>query len=125
MTQLFLIGLGSGLGGISRYLVSNSVYNLIGKNFPYGTLAVNIIGSFVAGFLSTFLLERVGAFSVPLRALLIIGFLGGFTTFSSFSVETFNLFESGEIVRAILNIIISLFVCIILTGVGALLARQL
>ncbi len=125
MLQILLIGLGSALGGISRYLLSTSVYNLIGKNFPYGTLAVNTIGSFLAGFLATLLLERFDGLAASLRALLIIGFLGGFTTFSSLSVETLNLFESGEIFRALLNIVISIIAGLLLAGVGALLARQL
>lgn len=125
MNQILLIGIGSALGGVSRYLFSTGVYNLVGKNFPYGTLAVNTIGSFLAGFLATLLLERVETLATPLRALLIIGFLGGFTTFSSFAVETINLFESGEILRALLNIVISLVVCLLLAGAGALLARQL
>jgi CrcB protein len=125
MIQILLIGLGSAVGGISRYLFSTGVYNLIGKNFPYGTLAVNTIGSFLAGFLATLLLERIETLATPLRALLIIGFLGGFTTFSSFAVETINLFESGETLRAILNIMLSFVVCLILAGLGSLLARQL
>ncbi len=126
MTQLLLIAFGSAIGGISRYLLSTSVYSLIGKDFPYGTLAVNMIGSLLAGFISIILIERVdGVLAAPLRALLIIGFLGGFTTFSSFSIETLNLFESGEILRATLNVVISVVSCLILAGVGALLARQL
>ncbi len=125
MLQLLLIGLGSAVGGVCRYLLSTSIYSLIGKDFPYGTLAVNMLGSFFIGLLSVLFIERVNELGAPLRALLIIGFLGGFTTFSSFSMETFNLLESGEIFSAILNIVISLVACIALTGMGVLLARQL
>jgi CrcB protein len=125
MIQLLLIGLGSAIGGMSRYLLSNSVYNLISKDFPYGTLSVNMLGSFFIGVISTILMDRFEGLAVPLRALLIIGFLGGFTTFSSFSMETLNLLEGGEIFRAILNVVLSLVLCLLLTGMGVLLARQL
>lgn len=125
MIQLLLIGLGSAIGGMSRYLLSNSVYNLISKDFPYGTLSVNMLGSFFIGVISTILMDRFEGLAVPLRALLIIGFLGGFTTFSSFSMETLNLLEGGEIFRAILNVVLSLVLCLLLTGMGVLLGRQL
>lgn len=125
MIQLILIALGSGIGGICRYGLSTGIYHLLGKTFPYGTLAVNAIGSFLIGFIFIILLERVDSMGDHLRALLIIGFLGGFTTFSSFSLETLQLFENGEMLRAFLNVGLSFLVCISLAAMGVLLARQL
>jgi CrcB protein len=124
MNKLFLIGFGSAVGGILRYLVSTGTYKILGRSFPYGTLVVNALGSFIIGFLFIILLERFNEFSDQLRALLIIGFLGGFTTFSSFSIETINLIEGGEIMRGLLNIIISIVLCLSLTWIGVLLGRQ-
>lgn len=123
--NLLFIGLGSGIGGMARYLVSTGTYKLFGRDFPYGTLCVNAIGSFLIGFLFIILLERFNALAEEMRSLLIIGFLGGFTTFSSFSIETMNLLESAEVGRAILNIVISVALCLMLTWMGMKLGRQL
>lgn len=108
-----------------RYLLSTSVYRLLGQNFPYGTLTVNVLGSLVMGFLTVLLLERFNGDAANLRALLLIGFLGGFTTFSTFSMETFYLIEGGEITKALLNCGLSLGVCLFAVLTGALLGRQL
>jgi CrcB protein len=123
--RLLLIGFGSGVGGIFRYLVSTGAYKIVGRTFPYGTLCVNAIGSFLAGFLFVIILERFNGIADQLRTLLIIGFLGGFTTFSAFSLETINLIESADFYRGFLNILISLVLCLSLTWVGMLLGRQL
>lgn len=105
MANTLLIFLGAGLGGVIRYWVSNVIYLLVGKNFPYGTLAVNVSGCFVMGLLFIVLLERFNGIGSELRAFLLIGLLGGYTTFSSFSMETFNLFENGDWLNAALNIL--------------------
>ncbi|MDR3478484.1 MAG: fluoride efflux transporter CrcB [Gammaproteobacteria bacterium] len=123
--RLLLIGFGSGVGGILRYLVSTGAYKIFGRTFPYGTLCVNAIGSFLIGFLFVVLLERFNGIADQLRTLLIIGFLGGFTTFSAFSIETMNLLESADYYRGLLNIIISVVLCLGLTWIGMILGRQL
>lgn len=123
--KVLLIGVGSGLGGISRYGLSNAVYALIGKWFPYGTLVVNVLGCFLMGLLFVFILERAGEYGDSLRALLLIGFLGGFTTFSSFSLETMNLIESGAVLRAIINIGLSVAFCLLATAIGMAFGRQI
>lgn len=123
--QLILIFIGGGLGSIARFGLSNAVYQYFGQNFPYGTLTVNVLGSFIIGLLSVLLLERFNGQAVVLRSLLLIGFLGGFTTFSTFSLETFNLIECGEIIKALLNCGLSLGMCIFAVLIGALLGRQL
>lgn len=125
METILLVGLGSAVGGICRYLLSMTVHAFLGKSFPYGTLTVNALGSFLIGFLFILLLDRYASFAEELRALLVIGFLGGFTTFSSFSMETINLFENGEIMLAGLNIFLSITICLVLTWLAVLLGRQL
>ncbi len=125
MEKILLIGIGGGIGSIFRYVVSTGVYKLFGSDFPYGTFCVNAVGSFLIGVIFVVLLDNVSGLADQLRALLIVGFLGGFTTFSSFSMETMNLLESGAINRAILNIFLSVTVCLLLTWMGVLLGRQL
>ena len=125
MNNALLIFIGSGIGGIFRYWISNSIYWLLGRQFPYGTLAVNATGSFLMGFLFVVILERVDGVGPQLRALLLIGFLGGYTTFSSFSIETLNLFESGAWLSGILNILLNIIVCILLAWLGTVGGRQL
>ena len=120
-----LIFFGAGLGGVFRYWVSNGVYWLLGREFPYGTLVVNASGSFLMGLLFVVLLERFNGIAPQLRSLLLIGLLGGYTTFSSFSIETLSLFESGAWVGATVNILLSVILCIALTWLGVLGGRQL
>lgn len=104
MDKLILIGVGGFIGSVMRYIVSGYVQNLSkSTGFPYGTLAVNVIGSFIIGFLFYFIESR-GSFSPQMRALLLLGFLGAFTTFSTFSLETFNLLRGDEVTLALANL---------------------
>ena len=125
MNNILLIAIGGAFGSVMRYLMSNAVYSLVGRNFPYGTLAVNVLGSFIMGFLFILFLERFATMADSLRALFLIGVLGGFTTFSSFSIETFNLFEGGQMVLGCLNILGSVGICLAATALGVLLGKQL
>jgi CrcB protein len=105
MTRIILVGVGGFIGSISRYLVSGFVQNgLKNFEFPYGTLVVNILGCFVLGFLAQ-LADGYGAFSSDVRAFLFVGILGGFTTYSAFGGETFNLLRDQEIILGFLNIL--------------------
>lgn len=124
MNNLLLIASGGALGAVSRYLVSNGVHNMLGRDFPYGTLSVNVLGSLLMGFIYILLLERMDP-GAHWRPLLLIGFLGAFTTFSTFSIETLNLVEGGELFRAMLNILLSVSTCLIACWAGVLLGRQL
>lgn len=118
MTDLALIFIGAGFGGILRYWVSNSIYWAMGLTFPYGTLVVNATGCFLMGALYVLIIEKVTSLEHPLRALLLVGLLGGYTTFSSFSVETLILLERGAWFSALMNVTFSILLCISLTWAG-------
>jgi len=122
MMHLTAIAIGGAVGALLRFWVSSGIYYILGKEFPYGTLAVNILGSFLMGFLYILFLERV--VSSELRAIVLIGLLGAFTTFSTFSIETMNLLLDGEQTKALLNIFLSVTLCLLATWMGMLLARQ-
>jgi len=107
-----------------RFGVSNGVHALVGKDFPYGTLTVNVLGSLLIGFFYITLIERFNL-GPEWRAFIIIGVLGAFTTFSTFSLETFNLIENGEMVKAALNVVLSVTVCLFAAWIGIFIARQL
>lgn len=124
MRQVFAIGLGGAVGSVLRYWLSTSVYAVIGRAFPYGTLVVNVFGCFAMGVLFVVFLERL-ADSTVWRAGMLIGVLGGFTTFSAFSIETFNLIEQGESLKALANVLLSVVLCVGATWLGVILGRQL
>lgn len=118
MPHTLLIFIGAGAGGVFRFWISTLSYWLLGREFPYGTLIVNVTGCFLMGFLFVLLLERFGSAAPSLRSLLLIGFLGGYTTFSSFSIETLNLLESGAFLSGVLNMILSITLCLAATWFG-------
>lgn len=122
MTNILFIATGGATGALLRYWMSNGVYALLGRDFPYGTLAVNVTGSLTMGVLYILLFERMDI-SIEWRAGLMIGLLGAFTTFSTFSIETLNLIEAGEQFRAGLNILLSMSLCILGCWIGMLIGR--
>jgi len=124
MNQLIAIAGGGALGAVMRFMVSNWFYALFGRDFPYGTLAVNVIGSFAMGIGYILMIERTGI-SPEWRALIFVGFLGAFTTFSTFSIETINLIESGELFKAGMNAVLSVLLCLIAVWGGILIGREL
>ena len=124
MNTLFYIALGGAVGAVLRYAVSNGIHALVGRGFPYGTLTVNVLGSLIMGFLYIFLIERLSN-NLALRASLMIGFLGAFTTFSTFSIETFNLLENGDAFKAVTNILVNVTLCLLAAWVGVILGREL
>ena len=124
MTRITLIAAGGATGSVLRYWLANGVHKFMNGDFPYGTLVVNILGSLIIGSLYVLLYERLDV-SPEWRALLIIGLLGGFTTFSSFSIETMNLIEAGEQLKAGFNVLLSVSLCISACWFGMVMARQL
>ncbi len=122
--KILYLGIFGGLGCVARYMVSGWVYNLAGKSLPYGTLAVNVIGSLLLGLIMEGSL-RSTLLSPELRFGITVGFLGGFTTFSTFSYETVRLLEEGSLVAAGANILLNVTVCVAAALIGIYLARQM
>jgi CrcB protein len=122
--QLLAIAGGGALGAVLRFGMSNSVYRLLGRDFPYGTMAVNVLGSLLMGFLFVLFVERM-VVSAEWRSGLLIGLLGAFTTFSTFSFETLALFDAGAPIKALVNIIASVVLCLVATWLGLILGRQI
>ena len=116
--SVLYVALGGALGSISRYLLGAWTLTL-GKNidFPYGTLAVNLIGCFVIGFLSQ-LMETRSSFTAEARAFIFIGLLGGFTTFSAFGNDTINLLREGRMFHALANVAANVIVGLALIWFG-------
>ncbi len=125
MNQLISIALGGAFGAVIRFLMSSGLYQWLGRGFPYGTLAVNLVGSFLMGLLTeALILERI-AIAVEYRAAILVGFIGAFTTFSTFSLETIYLLEQGNLSKAGLNILISVLACLVAVWIGLLFGRVL
>jgi CrcB protein len=122
--QLLAIAGGGALGAIFRFGMSNGIYRLLGRDFPYGTMLVNVLGSLLMGFFFVVLVERM-AVSVEWRAGILVGLLGAFTTFSTFSFETLALFDAGAPIKALVNILASVVLCIAATWLGVSLGRQI
>lgn len=122
MPNLFLVMLGGAIGSAARYGVGRAGVALLGPVFPWGTLAVNIIGGFLMGLLGAGLL-RFGEEAEQARLLLGVGVLGGFTTFSSFSLETFAMIERGDLLVALGYVLISVIGAIGAVAIGMTLAR--
>jgi fluoride exporter len=116
MKIILAIGIGSCIGGIFRYLLSQFIQNKFLSAFPFGTMSVNIIGCFLIGFI--FGLSERGNFTMEWRLFLVTGFLGGFTTFSSFSNETVALLRDGQIWHAFIYITCSVVIGLLATFTG-------
>jgi len=124
MYNLIILGFGGFLGAISRYLLSGYVQNLFKQDgFPYGTLVVNLLGCFVLGIL-THAAGAKGMFDAQTRLFLMVGFVGAFTTFSTFSVESASLFQNGQSAAGLLNILGSNLLGLIFVFIGQSIASQ-
>ena len=113
MTKLLLVFTGGGLGAVSRFLLTTALAGKLG-NFPLGTLAANFFGSFLMGLLVGVLAGRFES----IRLFVAVGFLGGFTTFSSFSAETLALIQNGQIFAATANVIVSVVAGLLACALG-------
>jgi CrcB protein len=125
MNQIFAVALGGSFGAVVRFLVSSGISQWLGRGFPYGTLVVNVIGSFMLGLLTESLMQQRITVTFEYRAAILIGFIGAFTTFSTFSLETFYLLEQGNLTKAALNIFTSVTACIFAIWLGLLFGRGL
>jgi CrcB protein len=120
------IAAGSALGGVARYFCSGVAARLFGETFPWGTLLVNVTGSFLIGFFATLTGPdgRIFAGST-MRQFVMLGIFGGFTTFSSFSLQTLNLVQDGEFLYAGGNIVGSVILCLVAVWLGHILALSI
>lgn len=124
INQLIFIAAGGAIGAVFRFLVSNGIHSFMSRDFPYGTLTVNVIGSFVMGMSYVMLIERLNV-SPEWRAFIVVGLLGAFTTFSTFSIETLVLIQNSELSKAMLNVFLSVVLCVMGSWIGLILGRQL
>ena len=126
MTTYLWIGLGSGLGGMARYWMSGVVAERFGESSPAGTLFVNVTGSFLIGLVAA-LSDPDGRLliSPAARQFFMLGMFGGYTTFSSFSLQTLNLARDGEWMFSLANIALSVFLCLVAVWLGQLAGQQL
>lgn len=121
LTNILLVGAGGFIGSILRYLLGGMIQQYA-KSFPLGTLAVNVIGCFVIGLLAQ-IGESRGLFSDELKAFIFIGILGGFTTFSAFGNDTFNLMRNDQMMNAIINIGANVILGLLAVWLGRIIAN--
>ncbi|UOA07671.1 fluoride efflux transporter CrcB [Methylobacter sp. S3L5C] len=125
MNQIIAVALGGASGAVMRFLISSGLYQWLGRGFPYGTLVVNVLGSFLIGLLTEALILQRIPMTLEYRAAILVGFIGAFTTFSTFSLETIYLLEQGSLNKAALNVIVSLVGCLLAVWIGLLCGRTL
>jgi CrcB protein len=126
MITYLWVAIGSAFGGCLRYWMSGVIDSAHGETFPLGTLIINILGSFVIGFFATFT-GPDGRIIVPsdTRVFVMVGICGGFTTFSAFSLQTLNLARDGDFLRAGMNVVLSVALCLLFVWVGHIMATTL
>lgn len=116
MTNILLVAFGGSIGAVLRYLISIFMIQVFGSSFPFGTLLVNVIGSFFMGVI--YALGQMSHISPELKALIGIGLLGALTTFSTFSNETLLLMQEGDWLKATLNVVLNLSLCLFMVYLG-------
>ena len=124
MMEVLLVALGGAIGSVLRYLVGVWSVRLAGAGFPWGTLTVNLVGSFIIGVVIEMIVRKFDG-SPALRLLLMTGVLGGFTTFSSFALDTVMLMERGQLMTAIVYVLVSVIVSLCAVFAGLSLIRAL
>ncbi|ABI39039.1 MULTISPECIES: fluoride efflux transporter CrcB [Shewanella] len=116
MNNLLLVALGGSIGAVFRYLISIFMIQVFGSSFPFGTLLVNVLGSFLMGVI--YALGQMSHISPELKALIGVGLLGALTTFSTFSNETLLLMQEGDWLKAALNVVLNLSLCLFMVYLG-------
>jgi CrcB protein len=122
MTKYLMVAIGGALGSVLRFWVGGYISNRAGTRFPYGTFVINITASFLIGFILTLLSERTH-WSANWRYLIPVGFIGGYSTFSTFEYESFRVFQDGELLIAGLNITLSVVLGFIFVWLGVITGR--
>jgi CrcB protein len=122
MKYLVFVALGGAGGAVARYLLANVVHSWTNHHIPFGTMAVNVLGSFLIGILYVLIVEKM-LIHEDWRGVLMVGFLGAFTTFSTFSLESLALMENGHVGSALLYILGSVTLCILAVWCAAVLTR--
>jgi CrcB protein len=124
MTKYLMVAIGGALGSVLRFWVGDYVSNRMGTRFPYGTFIINVTASFLVGLILTLLAERAH-WSPNWRYFIPIGFIGGYSTFSTFEYETFRTFQDGEVLMAGLNIVLSVIVGFVSVWLGVITGRTI
>lgn len=122
MRELMAVAAGGAVGASLRWLIAGAVQRMSGGPFPWGTFAVNAMGSFLLGFLFVYMIERSSAGELA-RLVITVGMLGAFTTFSTYSLESVRLLQAGAYALACANVVSQVVVCLTLTWLGVQLAR--
>jgi len=120
----FAVAIGGALGSIARYALSTWIFDVSSHKFPYATLAVNVLGSFVMGILFVIIVEKA-ALPTEMRSLLMIGFLGAFTTFSTFSLDALGLWQNGHVFMSLVYMLATVILCLIAISSAIWLTRLL
>ena len=116
------VTIGGALGALARYGISTWVFAISSHKFPYATLAVNVLGSFLMGILFVLVIEKA-ALPAEMRSLLMVGFLGAFTTFSTFSLDALGLWQNGHLFMALIYILATVILCLIAISSSVWLTR--
>ena len=120
----FAVAIGGALGSIARYALSTYIFDVSSYKFPYATLAINVLGSFAMGILFVVIVEKA-AMPSEMRSLLMIGFLGAFTTFSAFSLDALGLWQNGHIFMSLVYMLATVILCLIAISSAIWLTRLL
>jgi CrcB protein len=116
------VAIGGALGSVARYALSSWIFDITSNKFPYATLIVNVAGSFVMGILFVLIVERA-VLPAEMRSLLMIGFIGAFTTFSAFSLDALGLWQNGHVLMSVIYMIATVILCLVAISTAIWLTR--
>ena len=122
---IIAIAAGGAIGALMRFFVQHYSTSILGLTFPWGTLFVNVVGCGLIGLISGYWTASGFEISLEIRGALVIGCLGAFTTFSAFSLDTMVLFQNGEVIRASLNVVSTVILCLVAVAIGSMMGSRL